>query len=162
MKMKSISLMTGVAVAALVFGAPGAFAQVAITQGTAVTPITNSAAVTGTAADSITTSGAISGLLSGASIGSTGVDAAVGVLLFRAMGGRFRSLLPSDLVSLVFFSSSLSLSCFFWEEEKLLQSKEGERKGKTDSLSRTRLTKNIFLFHPTFFSPPGETGRLRR
>ena len=89
-------------------------------------------------------------------------DAAVGVLLFRAMGGRFRSLLPSDLVSLVFFSSSLSLSCFFWEEEKLLQSKEGERKGKTDSLSRTRLTKNIFLFHPTFFSPPGETGRLRR
>ena len=65
MKMKSISLMTGVAVAALVFGAPGAFAQVAITQGTAVTPITNSAAVTGTAADSITTSGAISGLLSG-------------------------------------------------------------------------------------------------
>ena len=80
MKMKSISLMTGVAVAALVFGAPGAFAQVAITQGTAVTPITNSAAVTGTAADSITTSGAISGLLSGASIGSTGVVASVGVL----------------------------------------------------------------------------------
>lgn len=29
-------------------------------------------------------------------------DAAVGVLLFRAMGGRFRSLLPSDLVSLNF------------------------------------------------------------
>ena len=47
MKKKSLYLMTGVAVAALVAGAPGAFAQVAVNQSaTNNTSITNSGTVT--------------------------------------------------------------------------------------------------------------------
>ena len=96
MNRKSLSLMTGVALTALMTGAPSAFAQVPIVQGVTGTPITNSGAVTGTAADSVNTSGAISGLLSGASIGSTGVVASVGVLSNNTAFGSGSNLdLPS-------------------------------------------------------------------
>ena len=67
-------------------------------------------------------------------------DAAVGVLLFRAMGGRFRSLLPSDLVS-----------CSFRVLPRFGKRKlRGEKKKKSDrkklTLSLSRPTENHFDF----------------